>query len=313
MTDFTDDVFDEKKVKKAIKKGKRKTIIMIAFISFIVFILFSIVNIAISVYFSHKAFKQWDAYVRLSTPNGYISKTVDSRGFLGGMSHYKISKDMKIKSIVVEQEQYYFGFSPSRLISRGSGGNIGITGEDWQLLYKENGWRELMFFHPNVTYNKYKNDEKIINNIQEDKIYEVAISFDKPYKKSDLPFPILPEMSWLWINTYNDNQLSTFQKEAKENDWTSAYIRENEALGFSVNTPFTSTTDLEYEYHEFLNLLQMSHSHEHRDAYNTMKNIDINDAEILGMVVYGTKEEIVEIMKNPIITASSLGGIIDNY
>ena len=80
MDEFTEDIFDEKKIKKAIKKGKRKTIITIVFVSILVFVVLNIVNFAISAYFSQKAFKQWDSYVRLSTPNGYISETVDSTG-----------------------------------------------------------------------------------------------------------------------------------------------------------------------------------------------------------------------------------------
>jgi hypothetical protein len=313
MNEFSEDAFDEKKIEKAIKKGKRKTIKTIVFISIIVFVALNIANLAFSVYFSHKAFKQWDAYVRLSTPNGYISETVDSRGWLGGISHYKISKDMKIKSLVIEQKQYQFGLNPSVLISRGSGGSIGVTGEDWQFAYKENGWREMLFFHPKVAYKKYKNDEELINQMQGDKIYEVALSFDKPYKLSELPFSDLPEMTWFWMNTYSNSQLKTFLQEAKENDWSATFIRENEALGFSTRTPFTPNTDLEYEYNKFLKLLNTSIFREHKNAYNSMKNIKIDDAEILGIVVYGTKDELAEIMKNPVIKAISLGGVIDNY
>jgi hypothetical protein len=313
MNEYSEDVFDEKKIKRAIKKGKMKTMIMIVFVSFIVFVVLNIVNFAISAYFSQKAFKQWDAYVRLSTPNGYISETVDSRGILGGMSHYKISKDMKIKSLVIEQKQYQFGLNPSVLISRGSGGSIGVTGEDWQFAYKENGWREMLFFHPSVVYKKYKNDEELIKSMQGDKIYEVALSFDKPYKQSELPIMQLPQMTWFWLNTYSDSQLNTFQQEAKENDWSATFIRENEALGFSVRDLYMSTTDMTYEYDEFLKLLNTSTYSEHKKAYNTLKDIKINDVEILGVIVYGTKDEIVEVLKDPIIKASSLGGVIDNY
>ena len=178
MDEFTEDIFDEKKIKKAIRKGKRKTIIMTVVISIVVFVVLTIANFAISAYFSEKAFKQWDAYVRLSTPNGYISETVDSTGILGGQSHYKISKDMKIKPVVIEQKQYQFGLIPSVLISRGRGGSIGVGGDDWQSGYKENGWREMMFFHPDVTYKKYKDDRDLIHQMEGDKIYEVALSFE---------------------------------------------------------------------------------------------------------------------------------------
>lgn len=313
MNENLDEIFDEKKIKKAIKKGKMKSVITIVFVSLLVFVVLNIANFAISVYFSQKAFKEWDAYVRLSTPNGYISETVDSRGFLGGMSHYKISKDMKIKSLVVEQKQYQYGLIPSVLISRGSGGSIGVTGEDWQFSYKENGWREMLFFHPNVAYKKYKNDEELIESMQGEKIYEIALSFDKPYKLSKLPFNELPEMTWLWVNTYSYSQVDAFQQEVKEYDWSAAFIRENEALGFSVRNSYTPATDLAYEYDKFLKLLKTSNFSDHKKAYNTMKEIRIDDVEIVGVVVYGTKDEIVEIMKNPIIKASSLGGVIDHY
>ncbi|WP_066299236.1 anti sigma factor C-terminal domain-containing protein [Bacillus sp. FJAT-29937] len=313
MNNNIDDVFDEKKIKKAIKKGKMKTIVTIVFVSILVFVVLNIANFAISAYFSQKAFKQWDAYVRLSTPNGFISETVDSRGFLGGMSHYKISKDMKIKSLVVEQKQYQYGLIPSVLISRGSGGSIGVTGEDWQFTYKENGWREMLFFHPRVDYKKYKNDEDLIKNMEGEKVYEVALSFDKPYKQSELPSMQLPPMTWFWVNTYSNSQLNTFKQEAKEYDWSATFIGENEALGFSTRNPYTSTADLAYEYDKFLKLLKTSTYSEHMKAYQAMKDTKIDDVEILGVVVYGTKDEIVEIMKEPIIKASSLGGVIDNY
>lgn len=313
MSDYTEDIFDERKIKKAIQKGKIRSIFMIIIISLIVFIVLNVLNFAISAYYSQKAFKQWDAYVRLSTPNGYISETVDSRGFLGGMSTYKISKDMKIKSVVMEQNQYSFGLIPPTLISRGSGGSIGVTGEDWQFSYKENGWREMMFFHPSVTYKKYNNDLNLIQKSQGNQIFEVALSFDKPYKQSELPFTELPEMTWFWMNTYSDSQINTFQKEAKENDWSSTFIRENDALGFSINYPYTSLTDLEQDYDKFLTLLQTSASSEHQKVYKTIKDTKIKDTEMLGVVVYGTKEEIQEIMKEPIIKAASLGGVIDNY
>lgn len=311
MNDFSDDLFDEKKIKKAVRKGKWKTIITVILISIVVFVVLNIANTAISAHYSEKAFKQWDAYVRLSTPNGYISETVDSKGILGGTSNYEISKDFKIKPVVIERKQYSFGQNSSVLTSRFRGSKIGSTGEDWQFGYKENGWREMLFFHPNVSYKKYKDDEELIEGMQGDKIYEVALSFDQPYKPREL-FMQLPEMTWFWIDTYSSEQLNKFQQEAKVNDWSSTFIREYDALGFSINRPYISIHDLKAEYEEFLELLPLSISSDHQNAFNKMKDIKVEDVEILGAVVYGTKEEIVEILKEPIIKASSLGGVIEH-
>lgn len=310
MSEFTEDMFDENKIKKAIKKGKKKSLFTIITVSIIVFVVLNILNFAISVYFSQKAYKQWDAYVRLTNPNGYISETLDSWGLLGGMSHYKINKDMKIKSVVVEQKQYQFGLIPSILISRGQGGGYGVTSENWQLTYKENGWREMLFFHPQIDYKKYADDEELIDRMEGDKIYEVALSFDKAYKPSELFFIQLPEMSWYWVDTYSDSQLKTWQQEAKENDWSATFIQENDALGFSIRDPYSN---FEGEYNEFLELLKNSYHNDHNKTYEMMKDRNDEDLEVLGVVIYGTKDEIEELIKNPIVKAVSLGGVIDNY
>lgn len=312
MNDFPDDLFDEKKIKKAVRRGKMKTIITVIIISILVFVVLNIANYAISANYSEKAFKQWDAYVQLSTPNGYISETVESRGLLGGVSNYEISKDFKIKSVVIERKQYSFGLLPSVLTSRYSGGKIGGRDKDWHFDYKENGWREMMFFHPNVSYKKYKNDEEQIERMQGDKIYEVALSFDRPYKPGEI-FVQLPEMTWFWIDTYSSEQVNVFQQEAKEYDGSSTFIREYDALGFSINRPYISIHDLEGDYEEFLELLHISISEDHQNAFNKMKDVKLEDVGILGVVVYGTKAEIVEILKEPMIKASSIGGVIENY
>ncbi|GEN84206.1 hypothetical protein SLU01_25180 [Sporosarcina luteola] len=149
--------------------------------------------------------------------------------------------------------------------------------------------------------------------MQGDQIYEVALSFDKPYKQSDLPLYELPAMTWFWINTYSYRQMKTFQEEAEKNVWSSTFIRENEALGFSVNSPIYSTIKFDSEYEDFLNLLQSSYYDEHQNAFEIMKDIKADDVEILGIVVYGTKEEVIEIIQNPIIQSVSLGGVINNY
>lgn len=168
----------------------------------------------------------------------------------------------------------------------------------------------MLFFHPEVEYKKYKNDEELINQIQGDKIYEVALSFDQPYKLSELPISQLPEMTWFWLNTYSDSQLNQFKQEAKDYDWSATFIREHDTLGFSTRNPYSTYAELTNEYEKFLTLLKKSGYGDHKKAYNHMKNVKIDDVEILGVVVYGTKDEIKEIMKEPTIKAISLGGLL---
>lgn len=313
MKEWNDDLFDEAKIKKAVNKGKRKTFFKMITIAVLVFLLLNVLNFVAYLYFSQRAFKQMDASVRLSTPNAYISHVVESVGILGGQAQYKVKKDMKHKAVAIEQSQYSFGLIPSLSISRGAGGSIGVTGEDWQLSYKDNGWQELIFFHPSVTYKQYKNDETLIQELGDDHIYEVAFSFDKPYKPSDLPIFEFPAMSWFWINTYDDEAVKSLQQHANETDWSANFIREREALGFSQNAPSYSISSLEFGYESFLNLLQTSNWTEHKNAYKLLKDKDFEDTEILGMVLYGTKEELQKMFDHPIVKAVSLGGVVDHY
>lgn len=52
---------------------------------------------------------------------------------------------------------------------------------------------------------------------------------------------------------------------------------------------------------------------DHQNAFKKMKDIKLEDVEILGVVVYGTKDELKEILENPNIKATSVGGVIENY
>lgn len=313
MNEFNEDLFDEEKIDEAIKKGKRKSIWMITGISIAVFILLNLVNFAAYFYFSEQAYEQWDAYIQLSTPNGYISQTTDSKGILGGETQYKVSKDMKIKSPVIEQDQYKFGLFPSLTISRGAGGKICSTGEDWQFTYRENGWRNLLFFHPDVRYEEYKNDTELIEQMEDDKIYEVALSFDQAYTFRDLPAMDLLDMTWFWLDTYGGNQMGGMHEYVREADWSVNFVREQDALGFSVHDADYSTLFLEQQYKDFLTLLQTSFSDDHHETYERIKDTSINEIEVLGMVIYGTKEEIMPVINKPFVQAVSVGGIIDNY
>lgn len=308
MNEFTDDIFDSKQVEKALKKGKRKSIFMIILTSILLFVVSNIINFAVYTYFSNQAFKAWDAHVQLTTPNGYISETTDSKGLFGGETHYKIAKDMKIKSLVVEQGRYSFGLIPSLTISRGAGGKIGVSGSEWQVNYKENGWRDLLFFHPNLEYEKYKNDAELVENFEGDNIYELALSFDKAYSYDELPLKGVSEVDWLWIDTYSEEEMKEMEENSKTHDWSANFIPEGDALGVSVRD-LSYAGVFEESYQEFLTRLKISYP----KTYQQLKSKPSDEIEILGIVVYGTKEELLPIMNKPYVKAISLGGVTANY
>jgi phage-related holin len=80
-----DQIFDEEKLTEAIKKGKRKSTKKTVFISVAtavcVFILINICNIILTVNLSNQAYERTNAYIKITVPNGYISKAVDTISF----------------------------------------------------------------------------------------------------------------------------------------------------------------------------------------------------------------------------------------
>lgn len=312
MEKFDEDLFDEKKIEQSLKKGKKKSILMMMMISILVFIGLNLVNYIAYSYTSKQAFESWDAYVKLSSPNSYISETRDSRGFLGGETQYKVSKDMKIKPIVIEEGQYQFGLFPTQTISRGMSGEIGDDGKDWSVSFKENGWADLLFFHPEIQYKEYKDDSGRLEEIEGNQIFELALSFDRPYNYRELPIKFFPGVNWLWVDSYHNEELKEMKEEVAMNSWHSSFIREEDALGFPIRD-LSSRGIYDRNYQEFLERLKSSFYEGHHRAYDRLKDQKTDDLEILGMVVYGTKEELLPLANRDYVQAISLGGVIENY
>lgn len=310
-----DQIFDEDKLDIAIKKGKRKSAKRIVFISIIVsvvvVILLNIGNFALTIYASNNAFQRLDAYVRLTVPNGYISSTIDDFGFLGGLSDYTITRSVGGRPVVLENRVQAFGFVPQLIMTRGRGG--GHTAGEWPTSYWEFGYNRMMFFHPAVPYKEYKDDLEKLDQISEDKIIEIALSFDRPYTISEIS-RILPNVdaSWYWVDTHRSEDVERYTTEAKEHDPKSAFIYEFEALGVSVDLPNEGAFG--YGYNNFL--FDLKTHPQYQKVYDELHSKGYTDSSkvpLLGVIVQGSKEELDALIGNPHIKASSFGVIIDQY
>ena len=73
--------------------------------------------------------------------------------------------------------------------------------------YNELGQREMVFFYPFLQYKTYRNDLKLLDDIGEDKIMEVALSFDQGYTFDEVQSMISNNvtLSWLWVDDVNED------------------------------------------------------------------------------------------------------------
>ncbi|SDH31712.1 anti-sigma factor [Desulfosporosinus hippei] len=301
-------------IKKVRKKSTRKTILMSLVMGVVVLIGILVTNAAITIKLSNEMFYVNEANIKLHVPNGYISKSDDSMGFLGGRSDFTVSRLVGEKPVVLENKAAPFGLIPQLFMSRSQGGSSQSAGE-WPRNYWENSYSKMIFFHPEISYKEYKNDLHELNRISDDKLIEVGISFDKPYKVAEIQ-TILPivNKSWYWVDACSKDVFERYKKEASEYDGKATFISEYEALG--VNVRAYGGEDFYGSYYNFVEALKSSKDKKYNEIYNelvTKGYTDPNNAPILGVIVYGMKDELKTLIGNPHIKASSFGVVVDKY
>lgn len=313
-----DDIFDDKKLRKSVKKAKLKSTIKIIIIALIIFIIGTFANIIISLNLSAKKYEADEAYVKLTVPNGYISESNDIIGFLGGNGTYKIAKKVCDKSVILEDRISLFGLIPPMNYFRGTGNGY-IVGGEWPVHLWENIYKKLSFFHPELNYKEYQNDLANLDTIPDGKIIEMAISFDKSYKIKDL-YTIQTELqpskiTWAWLNEFTEEKMNEYRYSVENYDAKSAGIPEEDTIGIPLYSAYTfDNISYTQYYDEIIENLEKSYSSDHKKLYKeimTKGKTSSNDAEILGVVIQGTKEDLKKIIGNPIIKASSFGVITD--
>ncbi|MDO0824498.1 anti sigma factor C-terminal domain-containing protein [Desulfosporosinus nitroreducens] len=312
-----DELFDDDKLNMAIKKCKkkstRKTILISLLVAVAVFIVIFIANAVIILHLSNQTFSDNQSWISLTVPNGYISKSSDSMGFLVGRGDYSVTRNIGNKPVVLENRVSLFGLIPPLFISR-SGGGAGHTGGEWPTHYWENGYRKMIFFHPEITYKEYKNDLYELDQVSGDKLIELALSFDKPYKVDEIP-TILPDVkkSWYWLDAFRKDDLDRYKKETVEYDAKATFLSEYEVLGVSMRGFYQYGLR---DYDSLLWLLKSSKDKRYNEVYNELVTKGYDDSAnvpILGAIVYGTKDELKSLIGNPHIKASSFGVVVDKY
>lgn len=311
-----DEIFDDDKLTMAIKKGIRKSTIKTILISLLVVVLsliaFYFANIAITLKLSNEMFDINEANIKLHVPNGYISKSTDSMGFLVGKSEFTVVREVAGKPVVLENKVSAFGLVTPLVLGRSTG--VGSFAGEWKVDYWESGYRKMIFFNPEISYKEYKNDLNELDKISGDKLIELGISFDKPYRVADIS-TILPNVvkSWYWVDTFSKDDLERYKKLAREWDGKATSILEYDAMGVSV---YRDNDNFNESYKKFRELLKNSKDKRYNEVYNelvTKGYADSSNVPILGAIVYGTKDELKSLIGNPHIKASSFGVVVNKY
>lgn len=333
-----DHLFDMEKMEKTIKNAKRranwKTVLITVFVIAALVVVGYIANQKITRGLEGPISISARGFHEISAPNEFIGKHEEYPGILGGRNQYTTYKIIEGKVVYTGEKEYGYGLFRDELLNRtGMSSPILIwkshNEEDLEKQrYNELGQREMVFFYPFLQYKIYRNDLALLDDIGEDKVMEVALSFDQGYSLKEVQSMIPNDvtLSWVWIDDVNEEE-DSFQ--VKERDMDGKVIRELDNLVRSEYTVYgvsllnADGNKAEDPVTSFISTISSGQKYkarwqgEYKRLYETLSGEDGelsgNDLRYYGAVVTGNVETLSQLKGLPFIKASSIGVVTDKY
>ncbi|GAB7388761.1 anti-sigma factor [Bacillaceae bacterium] len=279
-------------------------------------------------------------FKNISGPNLYVGGYRQDFGLLNGTLEYRTYKIIEGIPIMWNEETVAFNLFGH--FSRMPGDYSSIQIPDpamerekfhYQRHYNpQNGQREMMFYLPDIDYGHYLNDIPSLNEMDEDKLVEMAISFDKNYTVKQIQ-AMLPEgvhPVWYWVDTYYDKELYKPQKTFVEQKMPDGTVKKVEKVtpplpesarfvyGFGVSPEGGDATEKTFlSYIESGLKVKGKYYDEYKKIYDYLrkekeKPVE-SDVKIIGVVVTGTAESLKALKGKNYVKAAVLGAIVDKY
>jgi hypothetical protein len=180
-----------------------------------------------------------------------------------------------------------------------------------------NNERKIDFYYPGLRYDYLPHELDIATDLDENKLIEVAISFDKPMTLTEVSKQLGPKnVNWLWVDTSTKAQMSRMEDELDSDD---VKIKGGGgAFGFDINPQGSYSS----QYEEFFmrSLKELKKIGVRKSLVNeALKGIEENTRSTEGKIQYngavvtGTAEELKRFQDLAFIRASVLGATIDKY
>ncbi|GKU25324.1 anti-sigma factor C-terminal domain-containing protein [Clostridium folliculivorans] len=379
-----DDLFDvnNKKTRKVILKAKLKTIgifaIIIAVISSILYVVATrivIKNIDVKVQTTISEIdlklldkksseaKDVEKEYEIMHPNKYLGQLSYNKGFLSANIKYETYKVIGQNVIATEPIEREFNLKENLITEKEQEAHVNILGKGVSTITPESlhdqlkdveffnslGQRKMMFFYPFSDYKDlYRNDLQKLDEVDNKKIAEVALSFDKYYSIEEIGtmIPKGVDITWYWVDTLSDEQKNNILKndDADTKNIREGYngtrkdglfrhiVSEDSAIGikaidlngYKIDKPLDkfieslyrnnySKGDLNSINSDQVNYLKKSLNIVQEDASNVTLKYDSKIIKTGGIVVTGSVEQLKILKNNPHIKASTFGVISDKY
>lgn len=341
MNNDIDDIFSdvmEEKIKKEVQ-NKRKKLNIKLILAAVVLSLITIIagNIGLNVasnWYIGKSFskdkEEKELEYVIKYPNEYIGKeTCREIGYFKYESTFDVAKRIGSKVIFAGPLTDSSGVIGSKKYNDKESWTISSIplSEDINKRYSSvYGLRKLHFLYPYVKYGKevyeYEteknkvsresldegkeniiNDFHFLNEINDNKIVEMALSFDKEYTYDE-------------VNKMLDSNLITFYWVDNNSEEEKKHDEELSSPAFNIVG--IKSTDMAGEYKDNIDERMKNFKwalEELKNIGNTqyVKNIDENNIKIIGAVVVGKPKELKAIQNNSMIKHAVIGTVVDEY
>ncbi|WP_455919395.1 anti sigma factor C-terminal domain-containing protein [Priestia megaterium] len=302
--DELDSIFDEKSLHRTLKKAKYIAFLRTVFISALVVCFVITVLIKGNNYFINTQGNKLaerlikENHVRMS-PNTFTNTDTISTGILKGTIKSEVFKVIEDKVIPWGTEEITYDLLGNFNTSFSMSSTIV---NDTTMYHIPNGQREMLFYVPKYKYKLYANDFGMIKDYPNDKYMEMAISFDKNYtlKEVQKMLPTSAHQTWYWVDNYANS--NGHRNESENGRWLLGISKPSPQLGAKLTTTKVKTET------DFLNELKKTDPGEAKNLKNRQEN-----GLIIGVVVTGTKEELLSLRNKPYVKAASLGAVVDKY
>lgn len=306
-----------------VKKARKRSIVKIVVISFVIslVVLFGLYFIGNRV-MTTKMEKETSLD---STWNGVMGANIEERGTTFNYSLTSATAKTTLVKVVAgvpiswgEQEKVFTILGTSRPVSAIGPSGYGFSDDERIPMYYE-GERVVEFFHPHINYKQLYDDRKLLNEIDDNKVVEMAFSFDDGYSIEEVNEVFKEQLAWYWVDTYSQDQIENENKLNKVEDIRDATISGDQAYGFLYNRMAEA-----YSASNFISTLEKvkeDGGDYQKDAERILTNItnqgeiklEPQNLKIIGVIVTGKPSELIKFSDESMIRSATLGATIDQY
>ncbi|WP_291580610.1 anti sigma factor C-terminal domain-containing protein [Clostridium sp. UBA6640] len=319
-----EDIFTNKKIRRSIRITKIKSLVKTVFIFFVCLITTYFANNYYLDYLDNKIVQQNEHYLDISSPNVVRNGTSYQGGFFSRHAISGYDKYINGIRISLGGIEYNYGISGKIEQTVDIVANAPKNYEDIEeeTTYNDLGHRLMKFYHPKVNFKRYKNDLSLLEELEDSKNIEMALSLDRDYSVSEVQ-KLIPEnidLAWHWVDTFNEDEI------IKMNDTTNpdkVLIETSDSMvGFMGSAKGRGSSNKRYEKPEErfildLESLDKKHKDKCKDIFEILEdgngNINAKKIRIIGVVVTGDKKSLSTLRDKTWIKASSFGVIVDKY